>query len=108
MGHASIEITIKHYGHLAQSFRKEEIRKIEGRMDTCVDTEKIKKDYESRNPLKNNGAPCMIRTCGPRFRKPVLYPPELRGLLVSDIIHKIITKRAEVLLKACLLDINGK
>jgi len=28
--------------------------------------------------------------------------------LVSDIIHKIITKRAEVLLKACLLDINGK
>ncbi len=25
------------------------------------------------------GAPCKIRTCGPRFRKPVLYPTELRG-----------------------------
>lgn len=51
MGHASIETTIKHYGHLTQSYRKEEIRKIEGRMDTCVDTEKITRDYEARNSL---------------------------------------------------------
>ena len=32
--------------------------------------------------LQNFGykvVPCMIRTCGPRFRKPVLYPTELRG-----------------------------
>ena len=28
---------------------------------------------------EKSGAPCMIRTCGPRFRKPVLYPTELRG-----------------------------
>jgi len=29
------------------------------------------------------GAPGMIRTCDPRFRKPVLYPTELRGLGVK-------------------------
>ena len=31
----------------------------------------------------------MIRTCGPRFRKPVLYPTELRGL---KGVLKIITQ----------------
>jgi hypothetical protein len=82
-----IETTINHYGHLTPSYRKEEIRKIEGRMDTCMDTGENKKDYEPRNPLKNNGAPCMIRTCGPRFRKPVLYPTELRGLMEEKILY---------------------
>lgn len=38
MGHASIETTIKHYAHLVKSHRKEEIKKIEGRMDTYMDT----------------------------------------------------------------------
>jgi hypothetical protein len=31
--------------------------------------------------LKNNGAPGVIRTPGTRFRKPLLYPPELQGRL---------------------------
>jgi hypothetical protein len=34
MGHASINTPIKHYGHPVKSFRKGEIKKIEGRMDT--------------------------------------------------------------------------
>lgn len=38
MGHASIETTIKHYGHLVKSHKKDAIKKIEGRMDTCMDT----------------------------------------------------------------------
>ena len=29
----------------------------------------------------------MIRTCGPRFRKPVLYPTELRGLFEQKILY---------------------
>jgi hypothetical protein len=33
MGHASINTTIKHYAHLAQSFRKEEVKKLEGWME---------------------------------------------------------------------------
>lgn len=37
MGHQSIETTIKHYGHLLPGYRREEIKKIEGRMDTCMD-----------------------------------------------------------------------
>ena len=51
----------------------------------------------------------MIRTCGPRFRKPVLYPTELRGLRMSDIIPQIIPQmwysypgRAVVCTIACL------
>ena len=31
--------------------------------------------------LKKNGAPGVIRTPGTRFRKPLLYPPELQGRL---------------------------
>lgn len=38
MGHSSIETTIKHYGHLVKSHKKDAIKKIEGRMDTCMDT----------------------------------------------------------------------
>ncbi len=34
----SINTTIKHYAHLAESFRKEEIKKLEERMDTYIDT----------------------------------------------------------------------
>ena len=77
-GHSSIETTIKHYGHLTQSYRKEEIRKIEGRMDTYQTIWK-KVNSISMKIKEKSGAPCMIRTCGPRFRKPVLYPTELRG-----------------------------
>jgi integrase len=38
MGHRDISTTIKHYSHLVSAFKKEEIKKIEGRMDTCMDT----------------------------------------------------------------------
>ncbi len=65
MGHSSIETTIKHYGHLAQSYRKEEIKKIEGRMDTCVDTEKKKGVIEVRNPLKIMVPPARIELATP-------------------------------------------
>ena len=30
-----------------------------------------------------NGAPCTTRTCDPRFRKPMLYPAELRAQLLN-------------------------
>ena len=51
-------------------------------MDTYMDTLKTCDEKGKTNLLKTkekSGAPCMIRTCGPRFRKPVLYPTELRG-----------------------------
>ena len=65
MGHASIETTIKHYGHLTKSFRKEEIKKIEGRMDTCMDTEKNKRGHESHNPLIFMVPPARIELATP-------------------------------------------
>src|SRR6202142_4628329 len=47
---------------------------------------------------KKSGAPCMIRTCGPRFRKPVLYPTELRGLkgvlkIITQTTYKSVSRR---------------
>ncbi len=48
----------------------------------------VQAGIESRHPSgfrkpqmygKKVGAPCRNRTCGTRFRKPVLYPTELRG-----------------------------
>jgi hypothetical protein len=38
--------------------------------------------------IEKFGAPCRSRTCGTRFRKPVLYPTELRG---HAGLHRIIT-----------------
>src|SRR5262245_15713596 len=32
-----------------------------------------------------DGAPGRTRTCGPRFRKPVLYPPELRARILQTL-----------------------
>ena len=34
-----------------------------------------------------NGAPCRIRTCDPRFRKPMLYPAELRAQNILNIYN---------------------
>jgi integrase len=65
MGHSSIETTIKHYGHLVKSFRKEEIKKIEGRMDTCMDTWNKKGVTESRNPLNFKVPPAGIEPATP-------------------------------------------
>jgi len=38
MGHASITTTIKHYGHLGESFRKEEVKKLEGIKEVVADS----------------------------------------------------------------------
>ena len=38
MGHKSTNTTIKHYGHLTQSVKKEEIRKKEGFGDSGMNT----------------------------------------------------------------------
>jgi hypothetical protein len=32
---------------------------------------------------EKESTPCKARTCDPRFRKPVLYPTELRGLKMT-------------------------
>ncbi len=83
MGHASSETTIKHYSHLVSAFKKEEIRKIEGRMDTCMDMASFFEPQDEVKPLKIIGAPGVTRTPGTRFRKPLLYPPELQGLVMK-------------------------
>ena len=65
MGHASITTTIKHYGHLGQSFRKEEVKKLEGRMDTCMDTWLKSRTEEACKSLKNLVPPAGIEPATP-------------------------------------------
>ncbi len=65
MGHASINTTIKHYGHLAQSFRKEEVKKLEGRMDTCMDTWLKDATEKACKSLKNMVPPAGIEPATP-------------------------------------------
>jgi integrase len=65
MGHSSINTTIKHYGHLAQSFRKEEVKKLEGRMDTCMDTWLKSITEKSCKSLKNMVPPAGIEPAAP-------------------------------------------
>ncbi len=65
MGHASINTTIKHYGHLVKSFRKEEIKKIEGRMDTYMDTQIKRASEEAPKLLKNMVPPAGIEPATP-------------------------------------------
>ena len=36
--------------------------------------------------LERNGAPGRTRTCDPRLRRPMLYPPELRARVVTIFI----------------------
>ena len=65
MGHESINTTIKHYGHLTQSFKKEESRKIEVWMDTCMDTLKNDDMKKSCNSLKNLVPPARFELAAP-------------------------------------------
>ena len=65
MGHASIETTIKHYGHLVKSFMKEEVKKLEGRMDTCMDTWLKSRTEEACKSLKNMVPPAGIEPATP-------------------------------------------
>ena len=65
MGHASITTTIKHYGHLTESFRKEEVKKLEGRMDTYMDTLINSCLVESCKSLKNMVPPAGIEPATP-------------------------------------------
>ena len=83
MGHRDISTTIKHYSHLVSAFKKEEIKKIEGRMDTCMNTASFFKPRQVDKSLKINGAPGVTRTPGTRFRKPwaLVYHIDLFSLL---------------------------
>src|SRR5208337_429332 len=91
MGHSSIETTRKHYGHLTKSFRKEEIRKIEGRMDTCMDTLLKTTLSKSHKSLKNLVPPRGIEPLAPGLgikKVTIGFYLELQGYLDKILIIK--------------------
>ena len=65
MGHSSINTTIKHYGHLAKSYRKEEIKKFEERMDTYMDTGKSGALRKARKSFKKMAPPARLEHATP-------------------------------------------
>lgn len=80
-GWESIEM-VRRYAHLAPNHLTEHAKQIDSifsddvpNMSHMENKEGIKK----RNALIYSGAPCRIRTCDPRLRRPLLYPTELRA-----------------------------
>src|SRR5262249_26312196 len=53
---------------------------------------------ESCNPLRDSGGPDWSRTSGTRFRKPLLYPSELRGHGRATLVHRFDLREAALAL----------
>ena len=52
--------------------------------------------------LRKCGAPGRIRTCDPRFRRPMLYPPELRALNFVHGLYTVVLAASRFIVKATL------
>jgi hypothetical protein len=68
MGHRSIETTMKYYVVVNQDYELEAIRRLDGRMDTHMDTSKNRELQETPQPFDLIGEPCKIRTCDPLIK----------------------------------------
>ncbi len=73
MGHRSIETTMKYYVVVNQDYELEAIRRLDGRMDTHMDTSKNRELQETPQPFDLIGEPCKIRTCDPLIKSQLLY-----------------------------------
>ncbi len=89
MGHKTIAMT-QRYAHLSPRHLLDAVNRLvpcsnisttEIVTVTKTVTEEGELKRESSQPLEFVGAPDTIRTCDTRFRKPLLYPSELRGQL---------------------------
>jgi integrase len=82
LGHASIQTTVDTYGHLLPDPDEHEtVDRLDalGTNGHKMGTLREKGRRSGRVSPRKPGAPGTTRTCDTRFRKPVLYPPELRG-----------------------------
>ena len=99
LGHADISTTMR-YAHPSPETKRNAVdtllvQKKSGR--SVTDEERVT-DRRNTEVVEKYGAPETIRTSDTRFRKPVLYPPELRGhLVVTTLViqtsYRIVTGR---------------
>ena len=84
LGHSSISVTLDLYGHLAPSANIAWVDRLDGETSqqqnaTPAQLDKDQDHEESLEAVDNDGGPGRSRTADQRFRKPLLYPTELRG-----------------------------
>jgi hypothetical protein len=90
LGHSSIQVTVDLYGHLVPSANVGWVDGLdsaepEEQSATPTQQETEEESDESFEVIENYGGPGVSRTRDLRFRKPLLYPSELRGHV--DVTH---------------------
>ena len=92
LGHSSISVTVDLYGHLVPSANIAWVDRLDretSQQQNATPAQLGGGDEQdvSLEVLESNGGPGQSRTADLRFRKPLLYPSELRGrLLIGPII----------------------
>ena len=91
LGHSSIQVTLDIYSHFFEGRDRQWVNQLddqgeretgeEGEIRNPAATSEASVGGEDSQALDRYGAPDTNRTCDPRFRKPLLYPTELRGHL---------------------------
>ncbi len=88
LGHSSISVTVDLYGHLVPSANIAWVDRLDRETSqqqnaTPAQLEEEDEQEVSLEVIEKNGGPGQSRTADLRFRKPLLYPSELRGLLLN-------------------------
>jgi integrase len=84
LGHSSIQVTVDLYGHLVPSANIAWVDGLDSaetveQSATPAQQETEEENDDSLEVIENAGGPGVSRTRDLRFRKPLLYPSELRG-----------------------------
>jgi hypothetical protein len=87
LGHADITMTMR-YAHPSPETKRKAVEALLLRKEsgTSVACEEKAADGSETQAVEKNGAPETIRTSDKRFRKPLLYPSELRGRQCNRIL----------------------
>ncbi len=93
MGHSSIQVTVDIYGHLIPGANIAWADRLEFKTSpqqnaTPAQPETSEDESEEVEVIENYGDPGKIRTSDLRFRKPTLYPSELRGHLSYTAVQQ--------------------
>jgi Phage integrase family len=85
LGHSSISVTVDLYGHLVPSANIAWVDRLDRETSQQQNATPAQHDggdnvEEPSEVVDSNGGPGQSRTADQRFRKPLLYPSELRGL----------------------------
>ena len=102
LGHSSIAVTVDLYGHLVPSANIAWVDRLDAKTTpqqnaTPTQLEGGWESSDSQEVLERNGSPGVSRTPDLRFRKPLLYPSELRGHYeVTSLCHVSLPKSEPV------------